>query len=340
MSWVVPVAALAASAAATWVVLKLSRSFGRLDEPREHSTHETAMPTAGGIGIVVGFWAGLLAAWATGSSQFAVLSELIFPLSVCSAMLALMLVDDIGRPLRVWEKAAVQLAVGGVWVQMGAQFDLIELPMYAATDLGRIGWIVSLLWIVAICNVYNFMDGIDAISASQVICMSLFALVLFRQVESDLWLLPLLLGCGAMGFLAFNLPPARIFMGDVGSMFLGFTIAVLGILAQQAGIPFWVFSLLLGYYLFDTGYTVVRRALRRENILQGHRKHLYQRLISLGWSHRRVDLAALLLSSLFGAGALSFQVGNNLIGLFLVGSAVAVLTVIAVWVERRDTAFD
>ena len=339
MSWMLPAGAFAASLAATWSVLKLARIFGGLDEPREHSSHETAMPTAGGLGIVAGFWSGLLIAWATGSSQFAALEQLVFPLLVCTAVLALVVVDDIVRPLRVWEKAAVQLAVGGVWVQLGVQFDLIELPMYAAADLGRIGWIISVLWIAAICNVYNFMDGIDGISASQAICMSLFALVLFRQVESDLWLLPLVLGCGTLGFLAFNLPPARIFMGDVGSMFLGFTIAVMGILAQGAGIPFWVFTLILGYYLFDTGYTVVRRALRRENILMGHRKHLYQRLSRLGWSHGRVDLMALLLSSLFGAGALSFQAGENLIGLFLIGSAVVVLTVIAIWVERRDTAF-
>ena len=338
MTWMLPVASFAAAVVVTWIVLQLSRSCRRLDEPRAHSSHTTPMPTAGGLGIVFGFWTGLLLARATDCSHFAVLAPIISPLSVCSAILALMLVDDVVRPLRVWEKAAVQLAVGAVWVQMGAHFEMIELP-FTAVELGGLGWLFSIVWIAAVCNVYNFMDGLDGISASQVICMSFFAALLFQRAESDLWVLPLVLGCGALGFLVFNLPPGRIFMGDVGSMFLGFVVAVLGILAQGTGISLWVFALILGYYLFDTSYTVLRRALRRENVLRGHRKHLYQRLNKLGWSHLRVDLVTLALSSIFGAAALYFQAGEQLSGLCLAGCAVVALVVVVIWVERKDPAF-
>jgi UDP-GlcNAc:undecaprenyl-phosphate GlcNAc-1-phosphate transferase len=336
--WILPVGSFTAAVAVTWIVLVLSRRFGRLDEPREHSSHTTAMPTAGGLGIVSGFWTGIFIAWATDWSHFEVLVPWVLPMSACSVVLALMLVDDVVRPLRVWEKTAIQLAVGTVWVQAGAQFEMIEIP-FTTVDLSGIGWVFSILWIASICNVYNFMDGIDGISASQAICMSFFAVLLFRRAESDLWVLPLALGCSALGFLVFNRPPGRIFMGDVGSMFLGFVVAVLGIFAQGVGISFWIFSLLLGYFFFDTGYTVFRRALRRENILIGHRKHLYQRLNKLGWSHLRIDLVALTLTSHFGAAALFFQAGENLPGVCLVGIAVAVLVVIAIWVERKDPAF-
>ena len=338
--WWPAVAAFAAATVTTWLVLRLSHILGRLDEPRSHSSHQIAMPTAGGLGIIAGFWIGVLASLNAGNQQIIGVTPVITPLLICCGVLLIVLADDVARPLAVWEKAAVQIAVGIVWVLFGTQFGSFQFLLGLNVDLGAFGAVVAVVWIAAICNVYNFMDGIDGISASQGVCMSLFILLLFREVGSGLWIMPLLLACGALGFLVFNLPPGRIFMGDVGSTFLGFLVAVMGIMAQESGVPLWVFSLVLGYYLIDTGYTILRRAGRRENVLHGHRKHLYQRLSKLGWSHGKINLLTLFLSALFGASALAFQYQLQVAGAILVGVAVIAVVAVIFWVEREDPTFE
>ena len=137
------------------------------------------------------------------------------------------------------------------------------------------------------------------------------------------------------GFLVFNVPPARIFMGDVGSLFIDFTIAAFGVLGARAGLPLWFF-IGLGVF-FDVCYTLTRRLLRGENVIEVHHKHHYQRLGRLGWSHGRINAGAFCITSIFGFGAYRHMEDEAGFLFFLLGGGLLIAGV--VWIEMRDPEF-
>lgn len=157
-------------------------------------------------------------------------------------------------------------------------------------------WLVGsafLVWIVALTNIYNFMDGIDGLAGSQAVVAAVWWIVISSLLHvAVVTMLALALAAGSVGFLLHNWPPARIFMGDVGSAFLGYSFAVFPLLHLQAG---GQWTLLVGGvlsvwpFVFDGTLTIIRRVLRGENIFQAHRSHLYQRLVIQGRSHRAVS---------------------------------------------------
>ena len=188
-------------------------------------------------------------------------------------------------------------------------------------------------------NVFNFMDGIDGLTGTQTIAIGLAAAACLAAAGSPLAPLPLLPAAAAAGFLAYNAPPARIFMGDVGALSLGYLVGVTALAGESAGaLPLWTSLLLLGGYAADTTHTLLRRALRSENVLRAHREHLYQRLVQAGWSHGRVDLAALAVTGLLGAAAWALRSGKPLAALALGGTGAAALVAGGAWKECRYRA--
>lgn len=204
--------------------------------------------------------------------------------------------------------STVRLAVHGgcalcVLVGVGA-IRQISLPLLGPLHLGWLGYGFTFLWIIALINGYNFMDGIDGLAGTQAVIAGITWSCLGYWADIPLVMaLGLLLAASSLGFLAYNWPPARIFMGDVGSAFLGYNFAALAVLgAQQQGKLAFLGALVLWPFLFDTLFTLGRRWQRGENLLQAHRSHLYQRLVISGHSHRTVTL---LYASLAAIGALS-----------------------------------
>jgi UDP-N-acetylmuramyl pentapeptide phosphotransferase/UDP-N-acetylglucosamine-1-phosphate transferase len=179
--------------------------------------------------------------------------------------------------LVLWLRPLVTVALPGV---------VITLPVALAA-------VLNVIWVVALTNLYNFMDGLDGLAGSQAVIAAVGWVILLLAVGLPTWaLLSAVLACSSLGFLVLNKPPAKVFMGDVGSTFLGFVFAGLPLLVaeQVADSRLWVLAaFLVAPFLLDGTFTIVRRAIQRENILAAHRSHVYQRLAQQwGNQHARV----------------------------------------------------
>lgn len=166
----------------------------------------------------------------------------------------------------------------------------VELPFFGTLALGWLGLGVSFLWLVGLTNAYNFMDGIDGLAGSQAAIAGTLWVVLGYRLDAPLIMaLGTLITTASLGFLAHNWSPARIFMGDVGSTFLGYSFGILALVGAQYHPRLALVGLLVLWpFVFDTAFTLIRRWYRGENIFHSHRSHLYQRLVIAGYSHRTV----------------------------------------------------
>ena len=324
--------ALVTAVATTALVLKVARRWRLLDRPKGHSSHCSPTPTLGGLGIVAGFWVGL-ALWSWLSPDMGVDGQRS-ALIVASLLLLVFVLDDVGEPLSVIKKAAIQVAVTAAWLALGPRLEWVPIPGWGSMELGVWSWPLTALWLVALMNAFNFMDGIDGLAASEAVSAGTFSCLCMVLVGSEWAAMAAVAAAAALGFLLLNAPPARIFMGDVGSQFLGFLFAVLGILGQRTGLPVWAMVGILYYFLFDVTFTLVRRAHRGENLVCAHRQHLYQRLARRGWGHARIDGAMLGVNVLSGSGVYVLLSGHVLGGVVLLAAA-ALTPVVGAMVTAR-----
>ncbi|MGK7866943.1 glycosyltransferase family 4 protein [Falsiroseomonas sp. E2-1-a20] len=268
--------ALAGLSAAT---VFLMIAFPILDHPNARSAHSRPTPRGGGVGVVVAFIAGMLVMFQ--GATFARLADAQF-LGVIYAALAIAavaLADDV-RDLSAKLRLVAQCGAALVALASGLTLTRLALPYVGEVELGWLGLAITLVWIVGCTNAVNFMDGLDGLVGGTLLVASL-ALALIGALQGG-WFIygaALVLAAGFAGFLPFNLHPARIFMGDVGSQFAGFMLAVLAVAASRFDsqeLSFLIVPLLLFGLLFDAGFTLARRALMRERLAEGHRTHLYQ----------------------------------------------------------------
>ena len=277
----VPVAAALACAA---VILTLLRrpEWLPLDRPNERSLHEVPVPRIGGIGIV----AGVLLAFALLRAE-PLLAVLFAALALVSFL------DDRSHLPVVARFAAHGLAA--------AVFVLIALPELPA--LWQAAAALAIMWMT---NLYNFMDGSDGLAGGMALFgFAAYALGGWLAGDAVLCTLAASVAAAATAFLAFNFPPARVFMGDAGAIPLGFLAATVGLLGWGEGYwPFWFPILVFSPFALDATVTLARRALRRERLWEAHKTHYYQRLVRLGWGHRNTALAEYALMAACGAVAL------------------------------------
>jgi UDP-N-acetylmuramyl pentapeptide phosphotransferase/UDP-N-acetylglucosamine-1-phosphate transferase len=206
-----------------------------------------------------------------------------------------------------------------------------------------LGWAaipVTLFWITGMTNLYNFMDGIDGIAAGAgTIYATGVAVAAFSFGHSTEGTIAAAVMGSCLGFLWFNFPPARVFMGDVGSLLLGFVFSVLAICLSQTStrpIPLAFFVIAYSSFIFDATYTLVQRIWRREKLWNAHRGHLYQRLVIAGWSHRRVTLLYVTLSAASLALGLAYLVSSRLLGTTLVGVQLLACAGLVLFVKRIE----
>ena len=296
-----------------------------LDVPNERSIHKDATPLGGGAAIVAVTAAGIAVAAAFGTRP----EWPAFGGYIAGALLiaAVSLLDDF-HALPAVGRLAVQFAAAAVMVLgLANQSELVTSPIPAALGLG-----IALIWSVGLTNAYNFMDGVDGLAATQGLVAG-FGWTALAALNHEPWLslLGLLLAAGCVGFLVHNWSPAKIFMGDVGSAFLGFTFAFIT-LAELRRSPqvALVGALMLWPFLFDTLFTMIRRARRRENLLVAHRSHLYQRLVLAGWRHASVTVLYGFLSLItLSLGVAWLLTATLTAALFLI--AVSLLLPLALW---------
>lgn len=269
-----------------------------LDIPNVRSTHTRPTLRGGGLGIVISV---LVGAWSLFATQIISMPLLeIAALSLGGGIVALIgWLDDIRRlPYRI--RLVVQAISSAIVIFAIGYYHAVTVPFASEIHLYSIGIPFTLLWMMGLTNAYNFMDGIDGIAGGQAVIAGLgWTIIGFMSGQSFIGLIGLLLAASSLGFLFHNWPPARIFMGDVGSAFIGFTLAVLPILAAQRDTRFMVAGVLMVWpFIFDTSFTLVRRLFNKENIFVAHRSHIYQRLVIAGYSHRFVTLVYIALAAI------------------------------------------
>jgi Fuc2NAc and GlcNAc transferase len=269
--------------AVTFAVLRSAHRIGVIAEVNERSSHTRPTPSGGGVGIVAGGTIGAaLAAWVAPwpTIPFALLAIAIAVLGFLD--------DRQGLPVAV--RLPLQLVTAGAGVALlplDALAAAIALPLPALL-MGALALIAAVYWI----NIFNFMDGIDGLAASEAafIFAAAALLAISNGAPADspmLWWL-LAITVATLGFLVLNWPPARIFMGDAGSTYLGFMIAFAAFATIALGwLTIWQWLLLVALFVIDATLTLMRRLLRREPIFRAHRLHAYQHL-SRRWGHPRV----------------------------------------------------
>ena len=274
------------SVGATALVRRFALARELLDHPNERSSHVIPTPSGGGLAIVVAFGLATIACWLgdilPGQSALAVLSGGL-------AVAAIGFMDDrhalpvLGR-LTV-HAIAVVVAIALLGPISEISFGLLQ---WIPAPLSFICLVIAVIWLL---NLFNFMDGIDGIASAQAITVvTSAALILWYGGRIDLAIWLLALAAASAGFLFWNWPPAKIFMGDVSSGFLGFVIGVMAIdTSRTTAINIWSWLILLGIFFTDATITLLRRMMRGETWYRAHRCHAYQHLAAT-WGHARVTV--------------------------------------------------
>ena len=261
------------------LVVRVMIRIGTLDHPVARSSHSVPTPKGGGVGIVVAFSIGTLVLYL--GADHARIPDLPFLgfLLAGLGISAISYADDVADwPFAI--KLLAQLGAALVAMSCGIVLHKVHLPWFGAVSLGVWGWPITAAWILFATNAVNFIDGLNGLASGSVGLASLFLVgIAWSQGDGFVFVAALMLAAGIAGFLPFNFPKARIFMGDVGSQFCGFIIAVLGILAGRFGAPtlsvLLVPALLFGIF-FDVAFTLARRVFAGDRLTEAHRSHLYQ----------------------------------------------------------------
>ena len=294
--WLVFSAVLSASLLLTWVLRRYALSRSLMDIPNGRSSHSVPTPRGGGVAIVLTYLVTLVlvafAGWVSWSAAL--------PLLGAGALIAVVgFLDDHGHIAARWRLLAHFSAALWALLWMGG-LPTISL-VGVEVDLGWLGHVLAALYLVWMLNLYNFMDGIDGIASIEAVCACAGAcLVYWLTGHENLMIAPMLLAVAVLGFLYWNFPPARIFMGDAGSGFLGVVIGILSLQAAWAAPEMlWVWLILLGVFIVDATFTLGRRLLRGDKVYEAHRSHAYQYASRLAGRHLPVTLTVMAINLLW-----------------------------------------
>ncbi len=275
------------------IVVRVMISLGVLDHPDPRKAHTQTTPKSGGVGIVCAFLLGVLLLYRYGQVSRLAEPYFIGVIAAASLMAAISLLDDL-FDVSFLVKLFAQLACAGVAVASGLWVHGLALPYYGTVDLGAAGIAVTLAFLVFVTNAMNFIDGLNGLASGVTLIACLFlAGIAGLHGGFFVYTASLLLAGGVLGFLPFNFPRGRIFMGDVGSQFCGFMLALFGVAATRfQGVPlsFLLVPFLLSGVLYDVAFTLIRRLLAGENIARAHNGHLYQVARRAGMDARAVAL--------------------------------------------------
>jgi len=301
----------------TFAALRLLASRFRrvaLDLPNERSLHERPVPRTGGIAVLAG---------AGTSLAFGALA-LPLPLALAVVLAALSFVDDV-RGLHTALRLAAHLAAAAIFVWY------VLSPMHPL-ELVLIG--LAIAWIT---NLYNFMDGSDGLAGGMaLIGFGTYGAAAALSQHTSLAMVDVALAAAAGAFLLLNFPPARIFLGDVGSVPLGFLAASLGVEGWREDIwPLWFALVVFAPFIGDATLTLLWRLARGERVWRAHREHYYQRLVRMGAGHRGAALTGYALMLICAAAALYARQAPAAVQAMAIGAAMLALASAAVWIDMR-----
>jgi UDP-GlcNAc:undecaprenyl-phosphate GlcNAc-1-phosphate transferase len=336
--------AIAVVAALTPLVRWLALRLGAVAPPGGRHVHERSIPRLGGIAMVVAFFAPLLILWRVDALTAAVLDQeslrLVGLVGGGLAMSAVGVIDDT-RGLRALHKLLAQIAVALFAFRCGFSIHTVYVPFVGDLAMGVFAAPITVLWIVGVVNAVNLIDGLDGLAAGVVFFAAVTnLLVAWLGGAVFIALLSATTAGAVLGFLFYNFNPARIFMGDSGSYFLGFVLAVTSLISQKAStaVSLLVPVVALGVPIIDTLFAMVRRILERRPVFSPDRGHIHHRLLDMGITHRRAVLIIYGFSVAFTAAALGISIGRSWqVGAAMVG-ATAVLIGLVRFVGYLDVA--
>jgi UDP-GlcNAc:undecaprenyl-phosphate/decaprenyl-phosphate GlcNAc-1-phosphate transferase len=353
------------AALVTFVTTPLVRRFvirvGAIYKPNDRTVHKVPLPTMGGIAMYIGLVAALIASQLLPFfRQLNLVNNSAAVLVTCTLMLGIGVIDDT-RGIQPLTKLVAQIFVGGVLVLLGVVLSYFWLPGFGLFVLsGDLPVAITILWVVAVANAVNLADGLDGLAAGMVaIAAAVFFIYSVLSpgplgISSQPALLAAII-CGVcIGFLPWNFHPAKIFMGDAGSMLLGMLLSIttiegvhrtittpsatptgrdIALVAGTIAVPILV--LLIPF--LDVAYAIVRRTRRRQGIAYADKEHLHHHLMEIGHGHRQAVLLLYLWSLLLSGGALAVQQirGRLPVGLVLVGGAALFLVTALPRLDRR-----
>ena len=277
-----------------------------MDVPNGRSSHDVAVPKSGGLAIVASFMIGVIVIYLL--ADITMIKGKFFMGFVGSALLIAIIsfYDDL-NDISVFIRLISQTIAASVVMIFGILIYELTIPWVGLVQFGFFGYIVTFLWIVGLTNAYNFMDGINGIAGgTAVIACTFFSIICFKYGSNFAYIISYTIVAGSLGFLVFNFPKARLFMGNVGSNFLGFVLATMAIIASlydHSHTSMFVMPLLLFHFIYDTFFTFIRRFIRGENVFEAHRSHLYQLFNQLGYSHTAVSACYFVVGIAQGFGA-------------------------------------
>jgi len=329
--------AFALSYVGTRLLLRVRIMTRFMDVPNERSSHEVPKPRFGGIAIVGSFAVVLAVLFAVAPGMGMFLPLVLGGIIIFGAGI----LDDF-RPLHPAVRFVAQLIAAGIVVAFGHVVEGIYLPLVGTIDLGAAAIPFTVLFIVTGINFFNFIDGIDGLAAgSAFIAAGFLAIIAFMVGHAPLGYLCLAISGSSLGFLQFNIPPSRLFMGDSGSTFLGFCFGMIAVAGDGLvqPIPLFIPVLILSSLYLDAGLTLIKRAVRGEKIFQAHRTHYYQRLLQLGLNHKQVTALEYGLTVMLGVSAVLFFKAGGFFPIFLMLCWVIVFTFLMLKIrslERGD----
>ena len=338
----------------SWALVGLFRSLAvnnprLIDQLNERSSHTVPTLRGGGIGIVLtvlifGMVVRLGPFRESSPSHYSD-AELGFVLAGALLIALISWFDDIHSGIAPGLRLVIHVAAAGLALMGLGGWDMIAVPFLGSVSSPIAGTVISLLWIVGLVNAYNFMDGIDGIAGVQAATASggWLAVGLLAGIPS-LSIMSILIGASAVGFLFHNWPPAKVFMGDTGSAFLGFCLSIIPFYASRpfagtdAGrLPVAGF-LMVAPFVMDSTYTFICRLIKGDILYQAHRSHIYQRLVISGLSHLEVTLAYMALGLAASSAGLSYILLEDraVAALASLSVAVAVLIIPLIWASARE----
>ena len=283
----------------TPLVRKLAIKIKAIDRPDARKVHNGLMPRLGGLAICLGFWVTILLTQELSREMLGVL--------VGGLLIVLLGILDDTRGLSPRIKLIGQVLAACVVLYGGVRVEFITSPIAGIIDLKYFSYFITVIWIIGITNAVNLIDGLDGLAAGvSAIAAVTLGIVSILEGYQEVAALAFILAASTLGFLKYNFHPAKLFMGDTGSMFLGFnlaTIAIIGLTKSATVISLFLPIVILGIPIADTFFAIVRRYFNGKPIFSPDKDHLHHRLLALGLSHKHTVLAIYGVSIILGASA-------------------------------------
>ena len=315
------------------VVKKIAFHIGALDKPNARKVHKDPKPDIGGLGIYAGFLLGYI--------LFGVQSVKMNSILIGSFIIIITgLIDDV-NPIKAKYKIIAQTIAASI-IPLYGGIILNQISAFGLTlNFGFLSTPFTILFIVAIINCINLIDGLDGLagglSAIYFLTIGIISLLMFKYLTLEVILTFIMLGC-TLGFLMHNFYPSTIFMGDTGSMFLGYIISVIALLGFKniTMTSFIVPILLLAIPILDTSFAIIRRVVRRQPISKPDKEHLHHQLLKMNFSHRKTVLIIYGVDLLFAAASIIYVLKNRFLGYIVYGLLFIIVLIYVIKITKKD----